>query len=220
MATRWYFPSTGDAAISPAVDAAWEVEGGGTGTAFARNKLVTTKIASAMTTLTINDSNTDDQDIVMRQYVSDPIAAQTIAAQAIELQMRVSETSASNNMFLTLGIRVVSNDGTSVRGTILAVTRDNTEAATSLTNRRLTATSTEVIAQGGDRLVVEIGMGGNPLLATDQHDSSLRIGDADAADLPEDDTDTTDKNPWLEFPNNISFPATVRRYSLTLSGVG
>ncbi len=156
-----------------------------------------------MTTVSFTDTDSTEKDILFRQYVSDPILAQTIAAQAIEFQMRVAQTDLHNELYLTLGIRVVSNDGGTIRGTILAVTRDNVEAVIALTNRRITATSTQVISQDGDRIVIEIGMGGNPDTAA-SHSSSISIGDDNGTDLPEDDTTTTAYNPWIEFANSIA----------------
>ena len=157
-----------------------------------------------MTTVSFTDTDGTDKDILFRQYVSDPIAAQTISAQALKFQMRCLENSIDNNMYLALGIRVVSGDGGTVRGTILAVTRDDVESVIALYNRQFTATSTQVIAQDGDRIVIEVGMGGEPIEGSD-HDSSISIGDDSGTDLPEDDTTTTTYNPWVEFANTIPF---------------
>ena len=164
-------------------------------------KLVQQKIASAMTTVSFTDSDNSSRDVIFRQYVSDAMEAGTIAVQTVKFQIRGAEGSTSGNMATSIGIRVVSNDGTTVRGTILSVTRDGSEMDTSLQNRSFSATTTEVTAQANDRLIIEIGTGGDPTIGG--HDSDLRIGDAAAGDLPEDDTDVTDSNPWVEFE---SFP--------------
>jgi hypothetical protein len=202
MATRFYLPSSGDAAVSPAFDAGWEDTHEGQ-----RYKLVTTKISSAMATHVFTDSDYSDRDCLFHQYVSDPIAAQTISAQTVKIQFRCYEDSALHDLYLSIGIRVVSNDGATVRGTILAVTRDATEAVVStLTNRKITPTSTEVVAQSGDRIVIEIGMGGDPQqFGAMNHGSGISFGDDSATDLGENDTDTSAYNPWVEFANTISF---------------
>lgn len=200
MATRFYLPSTGAAAVSPAFSAGWE-----NSSIASRLRCVTTKIASAMTTVSFTDSDATNQDILFRQYVSDPIAQQVISSQTIEIQMRVKERDTSCNLFLAWNIKVVSNDGSVVRGTITNMERDATEAsAVALVNRRETSTSTEVTAHSGDRIVIEVGMGGDPGAGSD-HDSDMSVGDDSATDLAEDDTDTDADNPWVEFPNTLTF---------------
>lgn len=196
--TRFYFPSTGAAAVSPSFETGWEDTSIAT-----RLKTVTTKIASAMTTVAFSDLDITDRDVLFRQYVGDPLIAQTINAQTLRMQIRGLETLSTNNMFVTWVVKIVSNDGTTVRGILVAITRDDVEVdATTLTNRSLTATISSLEILDGDRLVVEIGTGGDP---TTVHDSSLRIGDADATDLLEDDTTTADNNPWLEFQQALIF---------------
>lgn len=215
MATRFYLPSSGAAAISPNPDAAWEDT-----SILARYKCATTKSSSAMTTVSFTDANNTNRDILFRQYVSDPINAQTLQAQTIKYQIRGSQNDIDNNMFSTIGIRVLNNTGSSVTGTVLAVTRDNSELVlTALTNRQFTATSTQVVANQGDRIVIEIGTGGDPANSGSQgHDSDLRIGDAAASDLAENDIAITDDNPWVEFvTDTITFSTAVPRSS-TISG--
>ena len=200
MATRIYFPSTGTAAISPAYDSGWEV----TSIAACLPAYIEKK-NTTMTTVLYDDVDSTNQDILFRQWVSDPLAAQTITAQTVKLQIGASETVGGNNLFVAWTVRVVSDGGT-VRGTCIgSPRRDATElAVATLTNRGDLLTSTAVVAQEGDRLVIEIGVGGDPSLSN-PHDSSLRIGDNDATDLPEDDTTTADNNPWIEFANNLLF---------------
>jgi hypothetical protein len=148
-----------------------------------------------------------NKDILKQQWVSDPILAQTISAQTVSAQMRAREDDSENSLFLAVGIRVVSNDGSTVRGTVLAVTRGGTQLAvhaSTLTNRQVSATSTSVTAQDGDRIVIEIGAGGDPTVST-THNFALRIGDNAASDLATGNSGTTDNNPWVEFANTITF---------------
>lgn len=200
--TRFYLPSTGTSPLtSLAADAGWEDT-----SILTRNKLITTKISSAFVSDSFDDNNAATRDILFRQYVSDPIAAQTISAQTLKFQIRSAIQLSGNSMLTSIGVRVVSNDGATVTGTILAVTRDGTVLTSTLTNRQFTATTTQVVASANDRIVVEIGTGGDPSGSND-HDTLLRVGDASASDLSEDDTSTTDNNPWVEFANPITFQA-------------
>lgn len=204
MATRFYLPRTAEAtAFSPTPDAAWEVT-----SALVRCVLRTTKIGDTLNAVNYIDSDATNQDIIFRQYVSALALStgQTITGgQAITCVAQVNEFTTARNLFLTLGIRIINIDGT-VKKTVLAVTRDGTEAATSLTNRTLTANSVagDYTTVSGDYLVVEIGVGGDPDAGSD-HDSQLRLGDSSATDLTANDTGTAADNPWLELADNLTF---------------
>ena len=201
MPTRFYFPSTGSAAVSPAFSGSWD----NTDDATRLPLVEDTASSTAMATTKYRDNSNQNQNHLIHQWVSVPIDAQTIAAQTFEFQMRCLELDTVDNMVITIGARVVSNDGSTVTGTLFDVTRDGTEMATgTLTNRRFTVTTTEVTANAGDRIVIEVGCGGDPQ-GGGNHDADIRIGDNGAADLAEDDADTDDDNPWIEFPNTISF---------------
>lgn len=223
MVTRVYLPSSGAAPISPAYDSAWEDT-----SAAARLAAVTARISSSMTTFEFLDADLSNRDVLAYQYILGPLAAQTIGAQTVLWQIRCQEGNSSNNMFTALGIRAVASDATTFRGTLLAVTLDATEIATTgLVNRAFSATTSSVTVQDGDYLVLEIGAGGDPTGANtgsfgSGHDYRLRIGDASASDLPEDDTDTNDYNPWIEFANTITFGGGGGSFTprLALLGVG
>ena len=166
-----------------------------------------------MTTVSFDDADSTNKDILFRQYASLALTAnQTITgAQALKFQIRAQQGSANNNMFTALGIRVVASDGTTIQKTVLSVTRDNVEGDNAvLKNRQFTATSaaTNYTTVAGDRLLIEIGTGGDPAILQN-HDSDLRIGDNDTTDLPEDDTTTADNNPWIELTDTLTFVAVV-----------
>lgn len=196
MATRFYFPSSAVAPASPAYSAAWDDT-----SVAVRVKTVTTRLSTFILSKAFADSDNTDKDILFIQYVSAPLAAQTISAQTIKFQMRGYELSSNNNLYFAITIR--SWNGSSFQ-TLLALTRDDTELATSFTNRSFTATTSAVTVGEGDYLVIEIGVGGDPGPPAD-HDSQISVGDNASTDLPEDDTETSVYNPWLEFPNTISF---------------
>lgn len=210
MPTRFYIPATAEAVsgFTPAVDAGWEYSA----SLSRRNVSRTSSIADAMATLSVTDpdDDTSDRDYVLLQSISlELTAGQTITGgQAIKAQFRVSETDLGNNLFLALGIRVIAANGSTVQKTVLAVTRDNVEAATTLTNRQFSATSdaTNYTTVAGDRLVFEIGMGGDPT-SSRNHSFTIRFGDAAGSDLAEDDTSTTDNNPWVQLNDTLTFGA-------------
>ena len=204
MTTRFYLPATATATpITPSADAAWEDV-----SLLERVTTRTAKISNSLADVAFTDSNNADRDVVFRQYISRILTAgQTVTgSQALKAQCLVSEVAAGNNLFFTVGIRIIALDGSTVRKTVLTVTRDAVEAVTTLVNRQFTATSaaTNYTTLAGDRIVIEIGMAGDPI-GNNTHSSTMRLGDSSASDLSEDDTSTTDNNPWVELTDTLTF---------------
>lgn len=219
MPTRFYLPSSGAAAISPTFGTGWEAQASAGVSRLAA--VVDTPSGTAMATVTNADANNNDQDILFRQWVYGPLLAQTIAAQTVKIQMRANETDFGNNLVLAWLIRVVAPNGTTFRGTVVGSAgnprRDTQEvAAPTLTNRGDSVTSSAVNVTAGDYLVIEVGLAGDPISAG--HDGSIRIGDNGGSDLPENDTSTSDFNPWIEFADNIV--GEVHEGAISFSGAG
>lgn len=201
MATRLYLPSSGSSAIVPAQTQGWD---GTVSTGLGQYAAVTTPIASTMTGKGHVDGNATDQDIVFFQYVYGPLAAQTIAAQTVKWQIGASETNAQNNLFTAIMLYTTAADGITKHQLTAAVERDATEiVAFIVTNRGHSFTTTSVAADVGDYLVIEIGVGGDPGVGG-THSSTVRNGDSAGSDLPEDDSSTSNWNPWVEFANDLA----------------
>jgi len=203
MASRFYLPSSGSAAVSPSYTASWD------DTSVAeRLPSSRTKSSTAETDKSFNDNDDTDKDILRLQYVTEQLGAQTITAQTVGLSMRCRFTGGVGNIYLALTIKAVSSDGSTVRGTLLALTRDGTSISSSTGpagyySRYLSATTTEVTIQNGDRLVFEIGAGGDPAMTQD-HDFILVAQDDKSTDLDAADNDDDDENPWINFANTLS----------------
>jgi hypothetical protein len=198
MATRFYFPSSGSAAVSPTYSAEWEHNRG------VRLPLTTTAGTSTLADIAYDPDSTDhltDEDSLFVQFVSAPIDAITLTAQTVTWQFQCAESGIANNLFLAVKVFTVSRTGT-VKNTVLAIKRDATEATSvsvNVTNRNDTATSTEVTVASGDRLVIEVGLGGLPTTGG-SHNGVLRIGENAIGDLPVNNTAVdTNLRPWLEF---------------------
>jgi len=206
VATRFYFPLTEAAAVSPTISADWEHIN------TLRRKLLTTPDASTLTSVAYTpdaSDHTPDEDAHHRQYVSDQLAAQTISAQTISAQFQALEADVNNNLFLTIKVFVCSSDGGTIKETLLAITRDDTELPAVLANRSFSATSTAATVESDDRIVVEVGLGGDPGGGggVQGHNGQIRWGcDASSGDLPVSDSggDLTFR-PWLEFANTLTF---------------
>jgi len=134
MPTRFYFPLDETAAVSPTVSAEWEHQN------VVRRRLLATPDSSTLTTTAYTPDAADhgvDNDAHHRQYVSDQVAAQNVSG-TFKLQLQGLEAHANNNQFLTVKIFAVSSDGTTIKETLFAITRDATEFTTSLLNRGMT----------------------------------------------------------------------------------
>ncbi len=137
-----------------------------------------------------------------RQYISPPIKGGTISGTA-KCQIRSVELAGGDNASQRLGLRVVSNDGATVRGTLLAVgfygvlTEFGTVAGGGLRNRFWLDGDalTSVVAQDGDRLVLELGYTD---AAGTTPEAFSGYGSTAASDLPEDETTTTALRPWFQ----------------------
>ena len=206
MATRFYLPSAGAAAVSPAIGVGdWNAH-----INAVRRPLNAVNGGSAIATF-VYQPDAADHLVAGRahfvQFVSDVLPPQTIAAQVVKLQMRVAEDHANNNLFLNWKIMACSEDGTALLGTLLAIKADATEPTTALVNRGDSATTTQFVGLQNFRLVLELGLGGTPVVTTgvQGHNGSLSLGENAATDLPEDDVATGALNPWIQFAQNLKF---------------
>jgi hypothetical protein len=203
--TRLYLPSAGAAAVSPAYQAAWE----NTSQAGTRLKCVTAKTVSAMASITLNEvSASANYDMLSRQYVSNPIAAQTISG-TVYGQIRTSEANIAADADVAIIIYVVNNAGNTVRGTLLsyfpnAIT--NEFALTTLTNRKFPTSQAlaSVTAQDGDRIVIEVGTRVFNTITT-AYNILHSYGDNSATDLAIDNSTTTANCPFIEFSQYLIF---------------
>lgn len=203
MATRFYLPSTGAADVTPLAPTGWSET-----TGFDILKCVTTRISSAMankqrvTSLTAAGTR-----CLLRQYVSNPIAAQTIAG-TVKGTVRGLESAANDNIdVVSSRIWVSSFDGQTNRGELLAIGNYGpvAEFATSLRAKRIADgdTTTQVVCLPRDRIIIEIGYGST--VGGVSISGSLSFGDDSATDLGDNETDTAANNPFVELSQDIRF---------------
>jgi hypothetical protein len=152
----------------------------------------------------------------MQQFVSKPLAAQTISG-TVKAIMRCAENALAADMRSQMVIRVVSGDGGTIRGTLLA---HDTSALSNewyvgsgvdLQNRKFPlnwsgagAALTPVVVQVGDRLVVELGYRAHNTVSTLYY-GYIETGDGAATDCAENETGTDQYNPWIEFSQTLVF---------------
>lgn len=225
MATRFYLPSTGAADVSPDYSTGWELTSGA-----ARRKCVTTKISSAMTDFGVAEtSGSGDYDVLIAQYVSAPIdGAGTLSGTFYGL-VRAMESDVAGELASQITVKVVSNDGATVRGTPLALDTggggDEWPITTALSKWQPRAAwldnpvaITSVDYQDGDRIVIEIGYRAHNWSAT-SYTGTERFGDASGSDLT-DENQSADNNPWCEFSATLSFQAGGQEFTRAVNDTG
>lgn len=240
MATRFYLPQSGAAPASPAYTSSWESVANA-----ARMPLVTEATNTALTSRSTDKAAaTEPYDSLAGQWVSEALPAGDVSG-TFTLVTGATEPTGSRDAFLQCVIRVVSGDGSTVRGTLYAGQTATVESAvTTASNyefalfsfkvRVLTATLTSVTAQAGDRIVVEYG---SRACNANTYTNSVQviIGDStSASDLPatvDANGSTGDGRPWIEFSQDVfagapadatvTLAATMRRKtaSFSLQGV-
>lgn len=202
MATRYYLPSTGAADVSPAFSGDWDKT-----SEADRLKMVTTKISSAFATKTCSEnSSSDPYKILNRQYVSDPIGVHDFTGCTWKGQVRCMEDAAKMDALLWFyDLRIVSNDGQTIRHELTAQKYSNTEFDNKeLVNRRISQITVSAgSSQNGDRIVADVGVY-TTNTKTDLYTATMDFGDNSGTDLPENETETTQYNPWIEFSHNIA----------------
>lgn len=203
MATRFYLPSSGDAAVEPAYDGSWTI--GVTGWAYYAMPIVKTGTAVAQI-IKNDDGSSANANCLFGIYVSPKLAAQTIAAQTVSLAIAAKEPEGQNNLYVAWIVRLFDEAGTTDRGDLVAARRDAAEITTlDYFARKDSATSTELEASEGDRIVLDLGVGGDPAIGYN-HNCELRVGDIsdDMADDQNENVVTT-LSPWLNFANTLTF---------------
>ncbi|KPJ63742.1 hypothetical protein AMJ44_14065 [candidate division WOR-1 bacterium DG_54_3] len=153
MATRFYLPSTGAAAVNPAFWSGWEKTDEAD-----RLRMVLTKIGSAFATKACTENLPDPTDMLNRQYVSDPIGVHDFTGCTWKTYIRCLEDNAKANFVLNVAVRVVSNDGNTIRFEISDAMGATEFDDGELMNRTANDTSSANSSQNGDRIVVEIGI--------------------------------------------------------------
>lgn len=207
MATRFYLPNGSSAAVTVSSTTGWDSTGGKITPDQACSK---DKLGTALTTDSLVSLSSNNQKVLSRQFVSKPIAAQTVTG-TIKAYIMGKQSNAKGKVFRALmRAIVVSNDGSTVRGTLLAADQYavDSEWPTGSPTVRCFAdgdTVSDVTASAGDRIVFQFGFTDDGSGNTSKCSAALRFGDDNASDLPESVDDATDANPWVELSMDVVF---------------
>lgn len=158
----------------------------------------------------VNVPVTTTQNILVRQYVSDPIPAQHYISPDGNgwcwFAMRVGENLATVNCTLAMVIRLTSDGVDAIRLTPSGVLTNITEMDldTAPSSRFVLVTCPEFISRPGDRVVLEVGV--KATAPTTSGTATLRFGNPIATnDFTLTNGTTTDLCPLLQFQSIYLF---------------
>ncbi|WP_328339535.1 hypothetical protein [Micromonospora sp. NBC_00421] len=215
MATRIYLPRWDgrQAPVTAGVGAAWDRTTNAWRLLAAVTKGATAPLSTVGTDYT-KDAAAAGYNVLTAQFVSAPLAAQTISG-SFSAVVRAGESASAADATLQVVIRAVSADGATERGVLypghaaaLNTTADaigqemGTAAATRVFPASTALSSLAVLA--GDRLVVEVGARFHGI--NTGVNAFMQLGDATAtADHTLASGATTSLCPWVELSADLTF---------------
>lgn len=204
--TRLYLPASGASPINFGFAAGWEKT-----SEADRIRAYHQKTNTTIADKTCSENvSTNPYDVLARQYAYGPLAAQTIAGTVRGI-CRTLESNSAADFRAQIVIKVMDDDGTTVRGTLLDFDTQalKNEFPTTTAATRFfplnwdNVTLTSVAAQEGDYLVIEIGIRSHNG-ATTNRTATFRFGDPTAgSDFTEVEGTTADNVPWIEFDSKL-----------------
>lgn len=216
-ATRFHLTNPGAAAVTPAFDAGWELTSDVDVIRVELLHKTQTRVLQALADTTITVPITTTQDILCRQFVSAPIPPQRIIG-TVSLVIRCVESNIDANATLAVVVKVVSQDGGTVRGTLFSTFNTDTEFGTTAATRIVNAVAvTALTTQPGDRLVVEIGA--HAAAPATAQTYAMRMGNNAASDFALTSGLTTDLNPWVELSQDL-YASVLNNYQFGHCGDG
>jgi hypothetical protein len=206
MATRMYIPNlANDSGLTPAMSG-WQT------TSPNRYQLTRSKVSSAALIRSLSTGIAGPREVGFIQAISEPLFAQTISG-TVRGVFGAAESNAAADYNAQMNVRVIDSTG-ATRGSLLLQQTDalNNEFAVStsvMTSRYFSAgtsakSMTSVVAQAGDRLVVELGYRRH-VTTTTSYAGYIQIGGLDTvADRALNQTATVGVG-WVEFSGDILF---------------
>jgi hypothetical protein len=218
VATRLY-PQSSTPTLTPARSSEWEEPTTGATPTY-RDALasgLSEYTFEALSQTETGSSNTNARDLHIITLVSPPLAGSGSIAGTLEGAARMWESNSLSNSVAQVIVRLLASDGTNERvlyaGTTQTVGTNEaaSSASSNATNRRLpvgtaAVTLTEQSFIAGDRIVIEVGARLNNTSATN-YSAGFWLGHAVGGTdvVLANGTDVTQKNPWLEFSQDLTF---------------
>lgn len=220
---NFYYNENDISGIIVPISANWTHNPYGYGSTQQSKQLLTSpKVGGTTSVKSYTDTITSINRVLLGQYISEKLSAGTINLGTVVGYIGARETSSSMNSCPSVIIKLVSEDGQTVRGILLSylptTTTNEYNTSTSYYSRvhPTSSTSTSQAAQQGDRIVIEVGTYNNNTVAT-SYTCSLYLGSNNA--YSNIGTTTTsigsNANPYISFSNelNISPSVTITSYN-------
>jgi hypothetical protein len=198
--TRLYIQNASAGYTPSTIRGAWDTTSGAVVA-----KLSTDKGGSTTSKGIAETSATNDYDVLLARFVSEPLLSDTsfTTSNTVQWTMAVLESNANANDFYHIHIFVTQGDSDNLRGTLLTDSIGATEWPTAVAGRgEGTKALSNVNALAGDRIVVEVGYQDQNTKTT-SYTGTLYYGGTDTTDLTSGDTNTAHPG-WIEFSNNFS----------------
>ena len=216
MATRFYTDPTNTPSVSPAFSPTWDDD-----TQAVRRKLVLDAAGNNdSVSFGVTGTGSVPNGILAVQFVSEPLDAITgIAVDAWKSAFRCLESNAKANATFRFLIRGFSGDGGTARWSLVD-TEDTEFDSSVLTNRYHSVSMGQNMSlEQGDRLVLEVGVI-FAIAKEDPYDGTINVTDNHATtDLPENDTETTAYNSWIETGDTFTEASGEAGWAGKVSGV-
>ena len=207
MATRFYFSANAYTFNTPSYDGGWNYT-----TEASRFKLSTSQGTGSPTAGTQIGawSGTAGQKALDRQYISDPLQAQSISGTFSCMLMTREYAGTDNVDRAWMAVKVIDSSGTVV-ATLFAHGNATGASTTELVNNATHRTNTyanganlsSYSCADGDRILVEIGYGNNT--AGTSPEASGKWGGTGTDATVGDNATTADRIGWFEVSGNLSF---------------
>lgn len=214
-ATRLYLSYSNTAPASPAVDTNWQQT-----TSFDRRKCTLNKPDGSYSSSSYKwiPNNSFTGRVLNRQFISDQLVDAVTISGTVRGQVPGWNAYTNHRCVSAVGVRVVSGDGSTVRGTLLPITYPASNATnwytsgTGWNNRHapIETAVTPVAAQAGDRIVIEVGYY-RYSVGTAYYDWQLLTGTTSMTDAPVDQTTNGTRNAWIEFSQDLNLGQVRRR---------
>jgi hypothetical protein len=142
------------------------------------------------------------RNLLLKQFITPPLAAQIFTTKALTGQIRENMSSVSSRTgTLVIYFRKIAPNGTI---TEIGNTTSTTNLSTTLTNKTLTSLTFTVTINTGDRFVWDVGW--RYLTGTNTATNGTgSFGSSSATDLTASGTETTANNPWLSINQTVVF---------------
>ena len=213
MPTRFYLASTGSAPVAVPYSGFWTKTG-----QAVRRPCTTTGNGTALTNFTTTESFTTQERILVVQFVSAEMPAQTINTQELKTVLIAHEAATAAGAYLMVLVRIVTSDGVTQRN-VLWTTPGSWQISTTVrTWAPLGLYSGTTTLFGGERIVIEYGWDAQNSTPTTQS-VTLRFGDTGTDYAFTAGLTSISRRPWLEMGDDV-FAVPAYAGTAGLSGAG